>query len=381
MGSLEGTLLLKTDLLRGVSVDPAARLARVEAGAVWQQVVDAAAQHGLAALAGSSPDVGVVGYCLGGGLGWLGRKYGLAANSILAVELVTEEGRLIRVDGDTEAELFWALRGGGGGFGVVTALELRLFPLAEVYAGILWWPIERDGDVLQTWRALTEAGLPDELTTVGRLLRLPPFPEIPEPVRGKSFVVVEVVHAGDPAEAEPLLAPLHALAPAMNTLRPTGLAELTQLHMDPPQPVPGVGDGALLAELPADAVDALIGVAGSDSGSTLLSLEVRHLGGELARARPDGGALSSLEADYAVYMVGMAPTPEAAADLDAQARAVLHALSPWTARHAYLNFAETRRDPRALWGEHGAARLLRAKRAFDPDNRIRANHPVMPASR
>ena len=132
LGELSGTILLRTSRMRGVEIDPAAQIARVEAGVIWIEVVEAAAEHGLAALAGSSPDVGVVGYTLGGGLSWLARKYGFAANQVTAVELVTADGRFIRADRENEPDLFWAVRGGGGSFGVVTALEFRLFPLTEV---------------------------------------------------------------------------------------------------------------------------------------------------------------------------------------------------------------------------------------------------------
>src|SRR6516165_900579 len=148
LGSLEDTILLKTERMRGVSIDPARRTARVEAGVVWLEVVEAAAQHGLASLAGSSPDVGVVGYTLGGGLSFLGRKYGLAANHVRAIELVTPDGQLVRAHPENEPDLFWALRGGGGSFAVVTAIELELFPVAHAYAGILWYPIDRGPEVL-----------------------------------------------------------------------------------------------------------------------------------------------------------------------------------------------------------------------------------------
>ena len=134
-----------------IRIDPEARVARVEAGVVWLDVVHAAARHGLAALAGSSPDVGVAGYTLGGGMSFLGRRYGLAASNVLAIEMVTADGRLVRADHEHEPDLFWALRGGGGSFGVVTALEFRLFPLTHAYAGVLWYPIERGSEVLHTW--------------------------------------------------------------------------------------------------------------------------------------------------------------------------------------------------------------------------------------
>ena len=147
--------------------------------------------------------------------------------------------------------------------------------------------------------------------------------------------------------------------------------------MDPEQPVPGVGDGMLLATLPRAAVDELVRVAGAESGSPLLSIEIRPLGGELARARPENGSLASLEGGYGLYAVGVAPTPELAALARASLDALLQALSPWAASRAYLNFAETGRSPEALWGDEVAARLRRVKEAVDPDDVIRGNHPVV----
>ena len=288
--------------------------------------------------------MGVVGYTLGGGMSWLGRTYGLSANNVEAVEIVTADGQLLRVDRERHADLFWAVRGGGGSFGVVTALELRLFPIQEVYAGVLWWPIERGPEVLQAWRELVHTDLPEQLTTVGRYLQLPPLPDIPEPVRGKSFAVVEAIHLGQPAEADELLAPIRALGPVMDSIDTIPVQALAHLHMDPEHPVPAVADGLTLSELPGEAIDELVRVAGSDSGSPLLSVEVRHLGGELGRARPENGALAAIEADYILLAVGMTPTPEAQAAVTAHIEMVKSAMSPWRARHMYMNFAETNRD-------------------------------------
>jgi hypothetical protein len=377
--SLEDTILLRTDRLQGVRIDPVRRIARVEAGVLWMDVVSAAARHGLAALQGSSPDVGVVGYTLGGGMSFLGRKYGLAANNVHAIELVTADGRLRHVDREVEPDLFWALRGGGGSFGVVTAIELELFPLHSVYAGVLWYPIERGSEVLHAWRSLTTSGLPDELTTVGRFLNLPPIPEIPEPVRGKSFVIVEAIHAGDPREADALLAPLRALGPVNDTIASISLPELSHLHMDPEQPVPGVGDGMMLGALDPAGIDTFVEVAGAGAAFPLLSVELRHLEGELGRARPSNGALASIEASYALYAVGMTPVPELKAPVHAQVQAVKSALSPWAARHMYLNFADTTRSPAQFWTEQAYHRLRRIKAAVDPADLIRSNHPVPPA--
>ena len=179
---LDGAMLLRTTRMRRVRIDPATRTARAEAGAVWQDVTVPAGQQGLAALAGSSPNVGVTGYTLGGGLGWLARRYGLAANSVTAAELVTPDGDLVRADAAHEPDLFWAIR--GGGVGVVTALEMRLYPVRELYAGDLFFPIRRAAEVLHAWREWT-ATVPDEITSIGHLVRLPPLPEVPEPLRGR----------------------------------------------------------------------------------------------------------------------------------------------------------------------------------------------------
>jgi len=379
LGPLSGTLLLRTERMHGVQIDAGAGIARVEAGTPWIEVIQAAAEHGLAPLSGSAPDVGVTGYTLGGGLSFLGRKHGLAAHALVAAEVATADGRLVRADDDSNADLLWALRGGGGNFGAVTALEIRLFPVAEVYAGILWFPFERASEVLHTWAELTRGDLPDELTTIGRLLQLPPLEEIPEPVRGKSFVIVEAIHCGDPARADEALAPVRALGPVMDTLRPTPMPELGALHMDPEHPVPGVGDGLLLESLPVEAVDELARVTGPDSRSPLLSVEVRHLGGALGRPRPEHAALGSLEASYALYGVGIAATPELAARCESHLGIVKEALSPWTASHMFMNFAETRREPATFWGGEAYERLCRVKRELDPGDLFRANHPVLPA--
>jgi hypothetical protein len=379
LGKLDDTILLKTEEMRGVSIDPEARTARAEAGAVWEDVVERAAPHGLAALAGSSPNVGVVGYTLGGGMSFLGRKYGPAAANVDAIEMVTADGRLIRADRANEPDLFWALRGGGGSFGVVTAMEFALFPVTEAYAGILWYPIERGPEVLNAWQELVAAGPPDEMTTVGRYLQFPPIPDMPEEVRGKSFVVIEVYHLGDPARADDLLAPLRALGPVNDTIQTVPVPALLRIHMDPEPPVPFVGDGLLLTGLPPAAVDAFHTAAGPGAPFPLLSVEIRHLGGAFARQDPEDCALGSTEQPFALYGVGMTPTPEMQTAAAAQVRALRDELGPWTADTTPLNFAETRRGPGAFWDGNAYQRLRRVKASVDPDDMIRSNHPVPPA--
>jgi hypothetical protein len=372
LGPLEDTILLKTHRMRGVTIDPERRSARAEAGAIWIDVVNAAAEHGLAALAGSSPDVGVVGYTLGGGLSWLARKHGIGANQVTAIEVVTADGAMKRVDRDNDPDLFWALRGGGGSFAVVTAIEFDLFPYEHVYAGLLWWPVERAPEILRAWRTWTSL-VPDELTSVGRILQFPPLEFIPEPVRGKSFVVVEAIYCGGAADGELWLSPLRDLEPVMDTVTTIPVGELSHLHMDPDGPAAGVGDGTMLADFREDTVDALVAAT---VGSPLLSVEVRHLGGAVGRPSAAHGALSHFEDEYLMFAVGIAPTPEAQAAVAGAVDRVLTALEPWTATQTYSNFAETKRPDRSFHSEAAHHRLKRIKAAVDPANVIRANHEL-----
>ncbi len=378
-GDLADAVLVKMERMRGVEIDAANRKARVEAGVVWAEVAEAAAEHGLAALAGSSPDVGVVGYTLGGGLSWLGRRYGLASSNVIAVEIVTADGGLRRIDAETNEDLFWAVRGGGGSFGAVTAVEFALFPVAQVYAGVMLWPIERAGEILHAWREWT-ADMPDEMTTVGRLLQLPPIPDIPEPLRGRSFVAVQAFYLGGEAEGAELVAPIRALGPEIDTVATISTAALQHVHMDPEHPVPGVGDGMLLDELPPAGIDALVAAAGPGSGSPLLSLEVRQLGGALGRPADGGGAVSHLDADFAVFGVGIAMSPEMGGAVAGHLDVIREALAPWEAETAYLNFAERDIPGERIFGPYAHHRLRAVKTAFDPADLFRSNHPVAPAA-
>jgi FAD/FMN-containing dehydrogenase len=374
-GDLAGAVLVDMFRLRGVEVDPEARVARVLAGTIWQEVVDAAVPHGLTALHGSAHDVGVVGYTLGGGVGWLARKHGLSSSKVVAVELVTAVGDHVRADAENETDLFWAVRGGGGSFGVVTAVEIELIPLTEVFAGWLAWPVDRADEVLSAWAAWTET-VPDEMTSLGRLLQLPPIPEIPEPLRGRQLVVVEAAYLGDEASGRELLQPLLELGPELDTFAVVPAEALTSLHQDPPQPAPGVGHGWTLAGFDAAAASALVAAAGMDGTSPLLSVEVRHAGGALGRPDPRGGALSHLADPYVLFAIGIPMGPVTPVAIDARLDALAEVLAPWASGRSYLNFAERRTDTRAFFPAATHERLVAIRRAVDPDGLLRANHPI-----
>jgi FAD/FMN-containing dehydrogenase len=374
LGSLEDTLLLKTDRLAGVEIDAWTRRARVGAGMKWEHVVPRASEMGLAALHGSTPDVSIAGYSLGGGLGWYARKHGLQANSVTAIELVTADGELRRVDLDHEPELFWALRGGGGNFGVVTALEFQLYPIEEVYAGVLFFPWERSSEVLHAWHEWVPT-VPDELTSVGRILRFPPLPMIPEPLRGQDVVVVEAAYLGGEADGAELLAPLRELGPAMDTFAMVPPVGLSELHMDPPDPLPYTTDHLLLGELPASAIDDFVAAAGPASGSPLVSVELRHTGGALARSGHHHGAVATLPGSFAYFGIGIAPDEGAKAVMDAQLATIRPALEPYEAG-LYSNFTEETVDSRLFFDEQTYARLRAVKADVDPDGLFRGNHLI-----
>jgi FAD/FMN-containing dehydrogenase len=374
LGSLERTILLKTDDLKGVEIDRLAGRARVAAGMKWEHVVPQASEMGLAALHGSTPDVSIAGYSLGGGLGWYGRKHGLATNSVTAIEIVTADGELRRVDHDHESDLFWALRGGGGNFGVVTALEFDLYPIREVYAGVMFFPFERAAEVLHAWREITPH-MPEEMTTVGRLMQFPPLPEVPEPVRGQSFVLVEGFYIGSQAAGEELLKPIRDLGPVMDGMGmvpPVGLAEM---HMDPPDPIPAVSETALLGDLTAKAIDDTVAVAGPGSGSMLATVEFRHTGGALGRTQPHHGALAKLDGEFAMFAAGMAAEPAMTTANEAQLALLANAVAPHKAGQ-YANFVERKADASSFFPADTYARLRRVKGEYDPDRLFRANHEI-----
>jgi FAD/FMN-containing dehydrogenase len=369
-------MLLRTDAMQGVEIDAANRRARVRAGARWLDLVDDLSDMGLSALHGSARDIGIAGYSLGGGVGWQARKRGMQTNAVTAIELVTADGELIRADHDNEPELFWALRGGGGNFGVVTALEFELYPLDEVYAGALFFPYERGDEVLHAWREWTQ-GLPDEVTSIGRLLQLPDLPEIPEAVRGQSFALVEAAFLGGEADGAELMRPLRELGPSVDTFAMVPPKALTWLHMDPEDPVPYASGTIMTGDLPASAIDGLLEAAGPGSGARIESVELRHIGGALARSAPHHGARDTLDGSYLMFAVGAVMEPGDAEMVEAEAGRVVEALAPYASGSEYLNFVESPSyDTSKAFSAESWERLKRVRAEVDPEGVFLANHEI-----
>jgi FAD/FMN-containing dehydrogenase len=334
-----------------------------------------AGDHGLAALHGSSPDVGIAGYSLGGGIGWYARRLGLATNSLTAVELVTADGEHVRADANRNRELFWALRGGGGSFGVVTALEFRLYAIESAYAGMLIWDREQAEPVLRSW-AQWAPGAPDDITTSFRVLNLPPLPDIPEMLRGRSVVVIDGAVLGTDAQGQEGIAHLRALNPEIDTFARVPARSLVRLHMDPEGPTPVVSDSAMLGSLPDEAIDAFLGEVGPGSTSSLLLAELRQLGGALGRRHDGGGALDRLDAAFVSFGAAVAATPEMAAQGEHDAHRFTKALSPWANGRNYLNFAENAVDPRSAYDERAWLQLKGIRSAVDPNGLFVGNHRI-----
>jgi FAD/FMN-containing dehydrogenase len=376
---LDDALLLKTSRLRGVEIDPILRRARVAGGTVWGDVVPAAYEHGLAALHGSSPTVGVAGYSLGGGIGWLARRHGLQTNSLTAVELVTADGELVLVDEHHEPDLFDALRGGGGNFGVVTALEFDLYPVQHTYAGWLAWDWREAEPVLRRWSDWA-AGARDTVTTSARILRVPPDPRLPKEVRGRTLVAIDGAVLGEYYEAVAMIAPLRELRPEIDTFGTVPATALARLHMDPEDPVPALTDDRLLSELPPEAVEAFVGAAGPESDSTLMIAELRQLGGALARTPERHGVLPRLDGSFLLFACAVPMGPGTAVAGRAHAERLTGALDPWSSGRRYQNFAERPLRPESFFEPDVLSRLAEIKAQVDPDGVFQANHPIDPNS-
>ncbi|SKB07354.1 FAD-binding oxidoreductase [Aeromicrobium choanae] len=374
-GGLDDVVIVRTSELNDVSVDPERRIVRVGGGTVWLPAVKAAAEHGLTVLHGSSVDVGIAGYSLGGGMGWYARKLGLAANSLTAVEIVLANGDLVRADTEHHAELFWAVRGGGGNFGIVTALEFRAYDFSTAYAGLLMWDVEMAPRVLDMWRAWAPVA-PDEVTTSFRILRIPPIPEMPDFLRGRTIVVIDGAVLADDERAADILAPLRALEPELDTFGRVPSETLVHLHMDPEEPAPGIIRSTMLRELDDAGAEAFLGLFGPGVETPLMIAELRQLGGALGRPHEGGGVLTHLEGEFALVCGGMAPTPELGSMIASAGERAVAALGPWSNGRSYLNFAEEPTDTRTAYADEVWLRLAAVRSAVDPDGVFVANHAI-----
>jgi FAD binding domain-containing protein len=384
MTPIEDGVLISTRRLRTVSIDPARRSATVQAGVRWRQVIDAAAPYGLAPLNGSASGVGAVGYTLGGGLPVMARTFGFAADHVRALDVVTADGQLRHVEAETEPDLFWGLCGGGGNLGVVTAMTIGLVPVVTVYGGGIFYPAVQIPAVLSAWRDWCP-DLPETITTSVAILRLPPVPELPEPLRGQIVAQLRFCAVGaegmpvDTAKAAQLLAPMRAAAPVLlDTVADIPYTAIDAVHMDPDHPIPFCQRGLLLDDVTPGTIQALLAVAGPGEHVPLVVCEIRQLGGALRCAPAGGNAVGGRDAAYSLSAVGLL-TPDTADITPATVDAVLAAAAPWTSGHTLLNLHGTVGDDtdRARPWETGTyQRLASLVTRYDPAGLLRYGHTI-----
>jgi FAD binding domain len=376
---IEDAVLVSTRAMTDLVVDPDTRVARVQPGVRWAQVQAAAAPHGLAGVCGSYSQVGVVGFSVGGGHSPVfGRRYGFGADQVRAFDLVTAEGNLRHVDPDSDRDLFWAVRGGKGNFGIVTSLEIDLVAESSVYGGGLFFPMAVAPALLPAF-AEWSAGLPEETSTSVSLMRLPPLPDLPDPLRGQAVVHLRFSHLGDPDEGERHLAPMRAVAhPILDNIRLLPATGLDAIHMDPTDPLPFWYRGTSLRALPPDAVDALLAAAGPDATTPLLMVEVRRLGGAQDRDPRRANAVPARGAAYNFFALGLL-MPEIAELVPAATDAVIGALGPWDTGESVPTFTGCKLTPDQVLDSYPAAyrnRLRAVKRAVDPGSVFRFGNPI-----
>jgi hypothetical protein len=375
---IDDGVLITTDRMNRVSVDPDARTATVEAGATWGQVIQAGAPYGLAPINGSSSGVGAVGYTLGGGNGPLSRAFGFAADHVRRATLVDGTGAAGEVDADSDPDLFWALRGGKGNFGVVTELEIELMPVATIYGGCVFFPGAAASDVVNAF-AEWSVNLPERVSTTSiALLRLPPLPELPEPIRGQFVVSVRYAHLDGAEAGAEEFAPMRAVAtPLIDGIHEMPYTAVDSIHLDPTEPVPYHEGGACLSGLPGDAVSALLDVAGPGRDIPIVLIELRRLGGAMARPPSIPNAVNARDAAYSLSTIGLL-AGDAASTVPGVIDRIVGSVGPWRTSHDLFNLIgpATRDRISTLWSQADRARLVDIKRRVDPAGMFGAGHTI-----
>ncbi|MFB7718471.1 FAD-binding oxidoreductase [Nocardia sp. NPDC056100] len=359
---LNGVILVRTSKLDAVRVDTAARTARVGAGVSWGRVLAEAGPHGLTGLAGSSAAVNVTGFSLGGGLSWFGRKFGWAADSVTAFDIVDADGRPGRVTATSDSDLFWAMRGGGGDFALVTAVEFDLHPAPTVFGGRMLWPGTVAPAVMTAFREVT-AQAPDELSVWFQLIQLPGS--------STTLTTVLVTYLGDEAGGRALLSRFDAIPGRLqDTRRMTPIAELGEIASEPIDPSPEILASELLTGIDDHTAELLL-----EPITPLLGMEIRHLGG--AFAKPSDSAAGQMTAPYCLIAIGIVPTPESRAAFESRRQQYRDALRPVLADRAPFTFLTPGDSTARAFPPDTLTRLHATKRSHDPHAVIRANHPVL----
>lgn len=380
-GTCDGGLVIDLSPMGKVTVDPAAREARAEGGATWGPFDATCQAHGLATTGGLVSTTGVGGLTLSGGIGWLMRKHGLTVDNLLAVELVTADGRQLRASATENPELFWAVRGGGGNFGIVTSFTFRLHPVGPIiYGGAMFFPIDRARELLRFYGQWAGT-LPDELTTMIVFLTAPPMPFIPPALQGTAMLAIPMCFAGPPDKGAALVQPLRDFAaPAVDVVGPMPyLALQGMFDAGAPKGLLAYWKTEYLPELNSATIETVAQHAGRMT-SPLTQLHIHHMGGAVSRMPSGSTALSYRDAPFVLNGVAGWMDPGQTESEIAWARALAEAVRPHASGPQYLNFLGEEGDGRvrAAYGEDNYRRLAKVKASYDPDNLFRLNQNIRP---
>ncbi|WP_350275399.1 FAD-binding oxidoreductase [Kribbella sp. HUAS MG21] len=366
---MQGGIVVTTTRMTGVTVDAESQVAHIAAGSRWAEVIAAAAPHGLAPVTGASDAVGCIGYTLGGGLGPLARTYGFSSDWARGFRVVTAAGA-VTANATENPDLFWALRGGKGGFGIVTAMDFALVELTTLYGGSAFFDAEYVAPVLGAWTEWTKT-LPETANSSVVILRLPPLEFIPEPLRGKTVLSVRFAYVGDAAEGKRLFQPIRdAGTTLVDGVGELPASDIALIHNDPRNPTPAWDRGLMLNELDGDFVSAFLAAAGPEQQVPLVAVEIRHLGGATQRDVPEGSAVGGRGGACTLTLIGV-PDPELFEKvLPATVDRILERLRPWVCAETTVNFAGGFALPgsyEASWPAETFARLADVRAAYDPD--------------
>ena len=380
--TVDDGIVIDLSPMKGIEVDPGGRTVKVQGGVTWAELDAATQEHGLATTGGLVSSTGVAGFTLGGGVGWLMRKYGLACDNLRSVELVTADGQSLSASASENAELFWGLRGGGGNFGVVTSFEFDLHPVGPtVNAGVVFYPGERAEEVLRFYREFVKDA-PDELTTVANLLTAPPAPFLPEEWHGKKLIGLIGCYSGDPEEGAKAMAPLKELGdPVADLIGPMPYVQMQGL-IDALWPK---GTNAYMkAGYLSDLDDHAIATAARfhhDATSPSSEIHVHHFGGAVARVPEDETAYGERQAPYVLNILAVTHEPGGLDPHIEWAQRLYTEIEPSLTGGAYINFlsAEGEERVKAAYGAEKFARLQALKDRYDPNNLVHLNQNVTPS--
>ena len=378
-GTCDGGLVIDLSGMKAIAVDSGSKTAKAQPGLTWGEFDKATQAQGLSTTGGLVSTTGIGGFTLGGGIGWLVRKYGLTTDSLISVRMVTADGSRVRASRTENPDLFWGIKGGGGNFGVVTEFEYQLHDVGPtIFGGAMFWPIERAKEVMKAIVA-ADRSMPDEYTPLTVLLTAPPAPFIPQPLQGTKMIALALCYTGKHEDGEKLVEPLRALKPAVDLVGPMPYTALqTMFDAAAPRGIRAYWKTSYLREVSDGVIGMLVDQA-SKFRSPHSQLHFHHLEGAVTRGGAEAGAFSHRDSPYVLNIVGFWTEPPETESNIAWVRETYDKVRPYSTGIPYLNFlgAEGADQVKAAYGDN-YQKLVELKRKYDPTNLFRVNQNIKP---